>query len=149
MERLGSPVISGANRASRTSISSIIARIGSRTSRSYSERRASNQDLTLFCFKPRRKRSVAAVNAMSRWLRFAGREANRPQPLERFGAAAARAEDRARKLLPGGRDGQILLQRGRCLGAPVHPHHVTGAAQGTHALIRPRLVPMDVEQLDG
>src|SRR3989304_3633259 len=95
MERLGSPVISGANRASRTSISSIIARIGSRTSRSYSERWVSNQDLTLFCFRPRRKRSVAVVNAMSRWLRFAGREANRPQPLERFGDAATRAEDRA------------------------------------------------------
>src|SRR3989304_1041373 len=95
MERLGSPVISGANRASRTSISSIIARIGSRASRSFSERWVSNQDLTLFCFRPRRKRSVAVVNAMSRWLRFAGREANRPQPLERFGDAATRAEDRA------------------------------------------------------
>src|SRR5260370_17713623 len=54
-------MISGANRASRTSISSISSRMGATTTPSYSARCASNHGLRLLRARPRRKRSVAVV----------------------------------------------------------------------------------------
>src|SRR5678816_1190077 len=59
MDRRGCPPISGAKPARRTSISSTRARIGSRTSRSYSARCTSNHVRSL-CRRSRRRKESAA-----------------------------------------------------------------------------------------
>src|SRR2546430_11205824 len=68
IERLGSPMISGANRVSLTSISSISSRIGCFTSASYTARWASNHARSLCRLRPRRNVRVAVEKAMAQKL---------------------------------------------------------------------------------
>src|SRR4029077_14879487 len=83
MERFGSPMISGANRARRTSISSMSARIAARTVSSSSARCRSNQGFALWRARPRKNCRVAGLNDIDNKIEMGEGRGERYVPMQR------------------------------------------------------------------